>query len=100
MNGLTRYILRQSLASAIFVTLALTAAIWLTQSLRLIDLIVNRGLSTVLFLYLGVLTLPRFVDIVLPIAIFIAVLFTYYRLISESEIVVMGGGGVSQLCVA
>ena len=41
---------------------ALSAAIWLTQSLRLVDLIVNRGLSAELFFYLGLLILPRFVD--------------------------------------
>jgi lipopolysaccharide export system permease protein len=100
MFGLTRYVLRQCLWAAVFVTVALTAAIWLTQSLRLVDLIVNRGLSAGLFLYLGALTLPRFVDIVLPIGIFIGVLFTYYRLISESEIVVMRAAGVSQLALA
>jgi lipopolysaccharide export system permease protein len=100
MHGLTQYILRQSLATVVFVTIALTSAIWLTQSLRLVDLIINRGLSPSLFLYLGILTLPRFVTIVLPIATFIAVLFTYYRLIAESEIVVMRAAGLSQFGLA
>ncbi len=100
MHGLTRYILRQNLATTIFVTAALSAAIWLTQSLRLVDLIVNRGLSAELFLYLGVLILPRFIDIVLPIGIFIAVLFTYNKLIAESEIVVMRAAGLSQFGLA
>src|SRR5215469_11147459 len=100
MDRLTRYILKQSLGTAIFVVLALTAAIWLTQSLRLVDLIVNRGLSGGLFFYLGVLTLPRFVEIVLPIGIFIAVLFTYNKLIAESEIVVMRAAGLSQFGLA
>ncbi len=100
MHGLTRYILRQNLATTLFVTAALSAAIWLTQSLRLVDLIVNRGLSAELFLYLGILILPRFVDIVLPIGIFIAVLFTYNKLIAESEIVVMRAAGMSQFGLA
>jgi lipopolysaccharide export system permease protein len=100
MHGLTRYILRQSLGTTLFVTTALSAAIWLTQSLRLVDLIVNRGLSAELFFYLGLLIVPRFVDIVLPIGIFIAVLFTYNKLIAESEIVVMRAAGVSQFGLA
>jgi lipopolysaccharide export system permease protein len=100
MHGLTRYILRQSLGTTLFVTAALSAAIWLTQSLRLVDLIVNRGLSAELFFYLGLLILPRFVDIVLPIGIFISVLFTYNKLIAESEIVVMRAAGVSQFGLA
>jgi lipopolysaccharide export system permease protein len=100
MHGLTRYILRQTLGTTLFVTAALSAAIWLTQSLRLVDLIVNRGLSIELFLYLGILILPRFIDIVLPIGIFISVLFTYNKLIAESEIVVMGAAGMSQFGLA
>ncbi|HEY0522048.1 MAG TPA: LPS export ABC transporter permease LptF [Stellaceae bacterium] len=100
MKRLTRYVLRQSLGAMLFVTVALTAAIWLAQSLRLIDLIVNRGLSLGLFLYLAVLILPRFLDIVIPIAIFIAVLFTYNKLMAESEVVVMRAAGVSPITLA
>jgi lipopolysaccharide export system permease protein len=100
MYGLTRYILRQSLGTTLFVTAALSAAIWLMQSLRLVDLIVNRGLSAEMFFYLGLLILPRFIDIVLPIGIFISVLFTYNKLIAESEIVVMRAAGMSQFGLA
>src|SRR5258708_30627244 len=89
MHSLTRYILRQSLGTTLFVTIALSAAIWLTQSLRLVDLIVNRRLSVELFFYLGILILPRFIDIVLPICSFIAVLFTYNELTADCEIVGM-----------
>src|SRR5260370_36969808 len=89
MKRLDRYILRQCFGVMIFVTAALSAAIWLAQSLRLIDLIVNRGLSIEIFLYLAALILPRFLDIVLPIGVFIAVLFTFNRLTGESELVVM-----------
>jgi lipopolysaccharide export system permease protein len=100
MSGLTRYMLRQTLAVTVFVGVAFTAAVWLIQSLRLIDLIVNRGLSIGLFLYLALLILPRFIDAVLPIAVFIAVLFTYNRLMTESELVVMRAAGVSQVALA
>jgi lipopolysaccharide export system permease protein len=50
MRRLDRYILRQCFGVMLFVTAALSAAIWLAQSLRLIDLIVNRGLSIDIFL--------------------------------------------------
>jgi lipopolysaccharide export system permease protein len=100
MRGLNRYILRQCFGVMIFVTAALSAAIWLAQSLRLIDLIVNRGLSIEVFLYLATLILPRFLDIVLPIGAFIAVLFTFNRLITESELVVMRSAGLSHLALA
>ena len=99
-TGLTRYILRQCLGVMIFVTAALCAAVWLAQSLRLVDLIVNRGLTAELFLYLALLILPRFIDIVLPIGVFIAVLFVFNRLTSESELVVMRAAGLGPLALA
>jgi len=100
MNRLNRYILWQCLSMMIFVTVALSAAVWLTQSLRLIDLIVNRGLSIEIFLYMALLILPRFLDIVLPIGAFIAVLFVFNRLTAESELVVMRAAGLGPLDLA
>jgi lipopolysaccharide export system permease protein len=100
INGLNRYILRQCLSVMFFVTGALTAAVWLAQSLRLVDLIVNRGLSAEMFLYLAILILPRFLDIVLPIGAFIAVLFVFNRLTTESELVVMRAAGLSPIGLA
>src|ERR1700736_428793 len=100
MTSLDRYMLRQCLSVMIFVTAALSAAVWLAQSLRLVDLIVNRGLSAEVFLYLALLILPRFFDIVLPIGAFIAVLFIFNRLTSESELVVMRAAGLSPLTLA
>jgi len=94
MRRLDRYILYQLLGSMVFITIVLTAAIWLAQSLRLIDLIVNKGLSFTLFLYLVILVLPRFLDVVLPIALFIAVLFTYAKMTAESELIVMRAVGL------
>ena len=100
MARLSRYILRQCFGVMLFVTAALSAAVWLAQSLRLIDLIVNRGLSIDVFLYLAALILPRFLDIVLPIGVFIAVLFTFNRLTTESELVVMRAAGLSPMMLA
>jgi lipopolysaccharide export system permease protein len=100
MTRLDRYILRQCFSMMIFVTAALSAAVWLAQSLRLVDLIVNRGLSFELFFYLALLILPRFLDIVLPIGAFIAVLFVFNRLIAESELVVMRAAGLGPLALA
>src|SRR5947209_2975424 len=100
MTSLDRYVLRQCFSMMLFVTAALSAAVWLAQSLRLIDLCVNRGLSIELFLYLALLILPRFLDIVLPIGAFIAVLFVFNRLTSESELVVMRAAGLGPLALA
>ncbi len=92
--------LGQTLVVMLFVAVAFSAAVWLVQSLRLIDLIVNRGLSIGLFIYLALLILPRFVDVVLPIAVFVSVLFIYNKLIAESELIVMRAAGMGSSYLA
>jgi len=100
MPWITRYILGQLVTATIFVTVALTFAIWLTQSLRLIDYIVNRGLPASSFLTFVGLLLPSFLGIVLPVAAFVAALFVYHKLTMDSEMVVMRAAGLSQLQLA
>jgi lipopolysaccharide export system permease protein len=100
MPVLTKYILRQLVWVTVFITLALTMAVWLSQSLRFLDFIVNRGLPVSDFLALMSLMLPRFFGVVLPIATFVAVLFVYNKLANESELAVMRAAGLSQWQVA
>jgi|SRR5579862_4241482 len=100
MTALTRYMFRQALLVMLSICLVFSFAVWLIQALRLIDLIVNRGLSVGIFLHLAILILPRFIDVVLPIAVFVAVIFIYNKLIAESELVVMRAAGVSPMSLA
>lgn len=92
-----RYIFVQLIGPFLIVLMSLTGVVWLTQSLRFIDLIVNKGLSVTLFLTLTVLLLPSVLGIIFPIALFAAVVYTYHRLISDSEIVVLRASGMSNL---
>lgn len=93
MKRITAYIFGQILLAALFVLVTLTLAIWLTQSLRFIELIVNRGLTMGAFANLTLLLLPNFLSLVTPIALFIATLYVYNRLSVDSELVVMQAVG-------
>ncbi|MEM7171246.1 MAG: LPS export ABC transporter permease LptF [Pseudomonadota bacterium] len=100
MKSISRYIFKQAVTTTFFVTLALTMAIWLTQSLRLIDFIVNRGLpASTFFVFIGLL-LPSFLGLVLPVSTFVSVLFIYYKLMNDSELVVLRSAGLSPLQLA
>jgi hypothetical protein len=68
MNSLSRYILRNLVIAAIFVTLALSFAVWLSQALRLLELVAGGNAPVSTFLGLLVLTLPNFLYVILPIA--------------------------------
>ncbi len=100
MDSITKYVFRQVGGVMFFIALCLTLAIWLTQSLRFVDLIVNRGLPLSTYLYLALLLLPRFLVIVLPVALFAAVLFTYNKLTMDSELIVCRAVGFSQGALA
>ena len=95
-----RYLLRQLVGPFLLVTLGLTAVVWLSQSLRIIDLIVNKGLSFSTFLLMSMLVLPTFMGAILPIAFFCSLLFVYNRLTIDSELVCLRAAGISQWSLA
>src|SRR5262249_8843132 len=64
------------------------------------DVIVNRGLSVGLALKFLLLLLPGLMALLLPVAVFIAVMFVYQRLNADSEMVIMRSSGISDLGLA
>lgn len=95
-----RYLFRQLLLALIAATGGLVALIWLTQSIRFVELVVNRGLSLLVFLQLTSLLLPNFVAVILPITTFVAVQFVYQRLAGDRELTVLRAAGLSPLALA
>ena len=100
MNGFSRYVFQQLFVGMVFVTICFTCIIWLSQSLRLVELIVNRGVSAGTFVYLTLLMLPNFLPVILPIALFCVVVFVYAKLIMDRELVVMRASGLGQMAIA
>jgi lipopolysaccharide export system permease protein len=96
MTRLDRYIFRQLVLALLAVSVGLAALVWLTQSLRFIELVLDRGLSFLVFLELTGLLLPSFFAVILPITTFVVTLFTYVRLSTDRELVVMRAAGLSQ----
>lgn len=97
---LDRYIFRQLLIALVAVTGGLTALIWLTQSLRFVELVVNHGLSLGVFLELTGLLIPSFVAVILPITTFVVVQFIYQRLSGDRELTVMRAAGLSPFALS
>lgn len=96
MRLIDRYLLRQLLGPVALATLALTAVALLSQSLSGLDLIVNQRQSALVFLKVTLLAMPQLVNLVLPIAVFVAALVALNRLHTEQEIVVCFAGGMSR----
>ena len=100
MRTLNIYIIKQIFAGLILVSAALLTIVWLTQSLRLIDMIVTKGLSGFLFIKLTLLLLPSFLVILMPIALFAVTLFVYNRMSLDRELIVMHACGLRPLQIA
>lgn len=100
MQRYLKYIISHLMWPTILITASLTGIIWLTQMLRFVDFMLNRGLSLSDFLYLTGLMLPSLLLILIPIALTIAVIYTYNKLTGDSELIVFNAVGISKLQLA
>jgi lipopolysaccharide export system permease protein len=100
ITRLDLYIFRQVLLALIVATGGLTALIWLTQSLRFVDLVVNRGLSFLVFIQLTGLLIPSFIAVILPITTYVVIQFVYQRMATDRELTVMRAAGLSPWALA
>lgn len=87
--------MKQIFVGFLLVTFSLMSIIWLTQSLRFVDLITNNGIPVSTFAEMTSLLMPRIFTILAPISLFAAVLFVYNRMLSDRELVVMKSAGIS-----
>lgn len=95
MNRAQAYIFRQVAISTLFIVITLTAVIWLTQAMRFVRFILNKGLSLDIFFYITSLLLPSFLLITLPVSLFFAALFTLNKMTNDRELVVLRSSGMS-----
>ena len=96
MPRLSIYMLRQLAGPIGLFIFLLASVIWLSQSLRLLDLVINRGQSALTFFYLTLLMLPSLLVIILPIAFFAGALYGLHKLHADSELTVMSAAGLSR----
>lgn len=100
IRKITGNVFRQLSVGFLFVSLALTAIIVLTQSLHFVDMIVNNGATIGMLLQLTILLIPKFLPIIFPIALFLVIMFFYSKMTADRELVVMSAAGLSPLQLA
>lgn len=94
------YLFKNLFIACVFITVVLTAVVFLTQSLRLLELIIESGASSGSFWVLTFLALPRFFEVIVPLAMMAAVIFIYNKMILDSEMVAIRAGGKSPFQIA
>ncbi|BBF91726.1 LPS export ABC transporter permease LptF [Blastochloris tepida] len=95
LHRIELYVLRMTSSAFVMVLVTLTGVIWVTQALREFDLLTSKGQTVIVFFVVTGLSLPLLFLVIAPIALFLAVIFTYNRLGSDSELIVMTSAGMS-----
>ncbi len=94
MTLLERYILRIAFSAFVACLFALTGVIWITQALRELDLLTGKGQTLFIFLTVTALSLPALINVISPVALFLATLYALNKLNTDSELIVMSAAGM------
>ena len=95
MRLLSRYLLRQMVAPFLFALAALTSIMILNQVARRFGALVGKGLPWTVIAEVFGLSIPFIVAITLPMAVLMAVLYTFTHLAADNEVTAMRASGIS-----
>lgn len=95
MLRIERYMFRTAASAFLVVLIILTAVIWVTQALRQLDLVTDKGQTILVFLTITGLGLPFLCAQIAPVALFNAILYSLNKFNSDSELIVMSASGMS-----
>lgn len=100
MKLINNYISRAIAYPTASILVILSTIILLTQSLKYIDMMVTHGISSLDYIYLTILLLPSLLFVILPICLFIAILYSLNKLAGYRELNVLKGMGISDFSIA
>lgn len=95
MQILSGSIFRSLFAPTTIIIFALVFLLWLAQSLRFLDMVSAKGIDFWMIVEFTINLLPSFINIVLPLAVVVAVSYHYHKLLCDNEIIVMRSVGLS-----
>jgi lipopolysaccharide export system permease protein len=92
---LSRYILRQQLPPLGYAVAALTCALLVNQVAKQFGNLVGKGLPWGIIVEVFALSIPFIVAMTLPMAVLVAVLYTFSHLAADNEVTAMKASGIS-----
>ena len=94
MGIITRYLLRAHLGPFVFAFSLLTGLLFVNAIAQRLERLVGKGLPWDVVTEFVLLALPHTIALTLPLAVLVAVLYTFSDMAAASEIVAMSAGGV------
>jgi len=95
VRTLTKYTLRQLVAPFLFAITALTLLMLLDQLAKRFGALIGKGLGWRIIVEVFALTIPFIFAVIVPMAVLVAVLYTFNRMAADNEISAMKASGVS-----
>jgi lipopolysaccharide export system permease protein len=92
---LRRYFLREVAVPFVYGIGVFTFILLIARMLKLVELVVNRGVSPLEIGKLFTYILPTFFEVTVPMALLLAVLLSFGRLSADSEIIALKTSGIS-----
>jgi lipopolysaccharide export system permease protein len=92
---LRRYLLLEMLVPFVLGLSVFTLVLLIARIVRLVEMVVNRGVPLTEMLTLFSLILPAFLEVTVPMALLLAILLGFGRMSADSEIVAMKTSGIS-----
>jgi lipopolysaccharide export system permease protein len=89
-----RYIIREILSPALLCIVIFTIVMVMGQAVKLVDLVINKGVSPADILVLLATLLPTFFSITLPLAFLMGIMIGLGRMSADSETVALKSAGI------
>jgi lipopolysaccharide export system permease protein len=99
MRILTRYLLRSHIAPFMFSLTVLTGLLFINTVARRFGELAGKGLSVGVILEVFALSLPHIVALTLPMAVLVAVLYTFSQLTADNEVTALKASGTNLLSI-
>lgn len=95
MFTLPRYVAQDALKPTLLGLFAMVGIVWLLQSLRFLDLMINKGLELDVFLHLTLLLVPLLLTMIVPLSLFVGTCAMLRRWQEDSELTALLATGRS-----
>lgn len=100
LKTIDKYILANLMKSLIVLTLLVVGVVWVSQSLRFLELIVNNNVGIQSYFYLVLFLIPDLFSMVFPFCLLISGIQIYQKMIADHEIAVLRSTGYSNFQIA
>lgn len=97
---LRRYLFLDAAWPACAALLIMLGILWMLQSLRFLDFVINKGLGVGTFLQLTLLLVPMLLTVILPLAMFAGATYAFKRLQDDNEMTSLFCAGRSRWWIA